>query len=278
MDNYYNQKKQDPINILYILGPGHCGSTLLNLCLDTHSSVIGVSEIISLNRKLPGWSGDEYVLKNYFWSKVNHKMKEKYGLPISAVPFDLNLSQNTKDIALHHNKLALETILDVSGKSIISDSSKNPNRLDDLLGSKLFNIRVIYLVRDGRAVVNAYRRKYNSFIVGWRNLTRIDNAVKRLKEKYGSKNWLTVHYEDLATNLEGTLRKICKFSEIKFEIRMLSPDTSNFNGLGGNRMRKQPIDNIKLDTAWKNEMSGLAKIFTSLIVSSFNRKHGYKDM
>ncbi len=277
MNYYYNEKIKDPINILYILGPGHCGSTLLNLCLDRHSSVIGVSEIISLNRKLPGWSGDDYVLKNYFWSKVNHKMKEKYGLPISAIPFDLNLAQTTKEIALHHNKLALKTILDISEKSIISDSSKNPNRLDDLLGSKLFNVRVIYLVRDGRAVVHSYRRKYNSFFVGWRNLIRIDNASKRLKEKYGSNNWLTVRYEDLATNLEGTLRKICKFSKIKFELSMLSPDTSKFNGVGGNRMRKYPIENIKLDTEWKNKKLGIVSIFISLIVSNFNRKHSYKN-
>lgn len=276
MNNHY-QENFDPINILYILGPGHCGSTLLNLCLDKHSSVIGVSEIIQLNRKLPGWSGDEYVLQNNFWSKVNQEMQEKFGLAITQVSFELNSAQTSKESAIHKNKLALRSILNVSDKNIISDASKNPNRLDVLLGSKHFNVRVIYLVRDGRAVVHAYRRKYDSWFVGWRSLMRIDKAAIRLKEKYGSKNWLTIRYEDLATNPKKTLEEICTFSNINFEPIMLSPDTSKFNGIGGNRLRKHPIENIKLDTAWKNEMPRLVRTFTSLTVSSFNRKHGYKD-
>ena len=68
----------NPVELIYILGPGHCGSTLLNLCLDKHSSVIGVSEIITLNRKIPGWSGEENILESNFWSNVDNLMQDKY--------------------------------------------------------------------------------------------------------------------------------------------------------------------------------------------------------
>ena len=78
-------------------------------------------------------------------------------------------------------------------------------------------------------------------------------------------------------NLETTLKKISDFTKVKFESSMLLPDTSKFNGLGGNRIRKYPIKEIKLDTAWKTEMSTLMRGFTSLTVSSFNRRHGYID-
>ncbi len=267
----------NPIEVLYIFGAGHCGSTLLNLCLDQHSSIIGVSEIKSLNLKRPGWSGDEYALDNKFWSKVDLMMLEKYDVGLKEVNFNLNTLLQSNDFNLNQNKLVFETILDLAGKRIISDASKIPNRLENLLNSKLFKVRVIYLIRDGRAIVHAYRRKYGHWLTGWNNLMGIDRAAKRLMKNYGPENWLTIRYEDMVTDLEGTLKKICSFNKVNFESSMLLPDTSKFNGLGGNRIRKTQIKNIKIDNAWKTEMSTLMRVFTALTVSSFNRRHGYSD-
>jgi hypothetical protein len=268
-----------PVELLYILGPGHCGSTLLNLCLDKHSSVIGVSEIITLNRKIPGWSGEENILESNFWSKVDSLMQDKHGIALSEIPFSLKakVSKLPHNLFLQYNKFALEAILEIAGKSIVADASKNPKRLDILLRSPLFKVRVIYLVRDGRAIVHAYRRKYGNWLVGWFNLMRTENAANNLKSQYGSDNWLTIRYEDMVTNLEDTLKTVCKFSGIKFESNMLLPDTKNFNGLGGNRLRKYPIKDIILDNAWKTQMSVLMRSFTTFTVAKFNKRHGYTD-
>ena len=105
-------------------GAGHCGSTLLNLCLDRHSLVFGASEIISLNRKSPGWSGNKYILNDTFWSKVNSYMYNKYSEKLSKVPFNLSKSIPSYDLAIERNKIALESILNISGKKIICDSIK----------------------------------------------------------------------------------------------------------------------------------------------------------
>src|SRR6056297_1886775 len=45
--------------LVYVVGVGHCGSTLLSLALDRHPDVFAVSEIIGLNAKIPGWSKNE---------------------------------------------------------------------------------------------------------------------------------------------------------------------------------------------------------------------------
>ena len=277
MSKNNNYPKNNQVDILYILGAGHCGSTLLNLCLDRHSAVVGVSEIITLNRKSPGWSGDKYVLDEKYWSEVDRVMQEKYNKSLTEVPFNLKASLPSYSLALQSNKEALEAILEISKKSIISDASKNSKRLEALLLSTSFKVRVIYLVRDGRAIVHAYLRKYKSYWPGLFNLISTDHAARRLMAKYGSENWLTVRYEDLATDLEGTLRNICSFSKINYESLMLHPDTSNFNGLGGNRLIKRPIDKIILDNVWQTEMSRIARFFTSIMVSKFNRRHGYKN-
>ncbi len=277
MNYNYDIEKTNPVNIIYILGAGHCGSTLLSLCLDRHSSVIGLSEIITLNRKSPGWSGSKFVLSDKFWSDVNRDMREKYNERLTEVPFNLRKSSSTNHQALKRNKIALDSILNISGKSIICDSSKDSKRLDVLLGSKLFKVKVIYLVRDGRAIVHSYRRKYGSWLPGWFNLTSTDRAASKLKKKFGGNNWLTIRYEDMVTNLESSLNKICNFADINFEASMLKPNTFDFNGLGGNNLLNRPIDNIKLDTAWKTEMPTVVRTFTSVTVASFNRKYGYRN-
>ena len=277
MNKKYTYQETKPVEILYILGAGHCGSTLLNLCLDKHSDVVGVSEIITLNSKSPGWSGEKYVLDEKYWSEVDRVMHEKHNKNLAEVPFNLKASLPFYNLALQSNKEALEAILEISKKSIISDASKNSKRLEALLQSKSFKVRVIYLVRDGRAIVHAYRRKYKSCWPGLYNLISTDSAARRLMAKYGSENWLTIRYEDMATDLEGTLRNICSFSKINYESLMLHPDTSNFNGLGGNRLIKRPIDKIILDNVWQTEMPTMVRAFTSFIVANFNRRYGYKN-
>ena len=45
---YLHDERQDddkalqPVDVLYILGPGHCGSALLKLCLDRNSRAIAI--------------------------------------------------------------------------------------------------------------------------------------------------------------------------------------------------------------------------------------------
>ena len=58
---------------------------------------------------------------------------------------------------------------------------------------------------------------------------------------------------------------------------MLHPDTSHFNGIAGNRIVTRPIDKIKLDTAWKTEISILMRAFTALAVYRFNLRYGYRQ-
>jgi hypothetical protein len=103
-------------------------------------------------------------------------MNEKYSESLREVPFNLRPSLPSYYLALQRNRTACSCILNVSGKSIICDSSKDSKRLHVLFESKLFKVRVIYLVRDGRAIVHSYRRKYGSWVLGWFNLTRTDRA------------------------------------------------------------------------------------------------------
>lgn len=93
---------------------------------------------------------------------------------------------------------------------------------------------------------------------------RVDRAANRLKVSLASSDWLTFRHEDSATDLEGTLRRICGFCNVDFEPAMLSPDPANFHGLGGNRLRKRPIERITMDAAWRTEMASVTLVLLSL--------------
>lgn len=56
--------------IVYVIGAGHCGSTLLSLALDQHSDVISVSEIVGLNARTNGYAGEQDLRQNKFWSCI----------------------------------------------------------------------------------------------------------------------------------------------------------------------------------------------------------------
>ena len=110
---------------------------------------------------------------------------------------------------------------------------------------------------------------------GWKKLVRIDKAARDLATKHGNDNWLVIRYEDMASDLEGTLRRVCEFSGISFESAMLKPQTSEFNGVGGNRLRKHPVKKIVLDEDWKKDMPKIILAFTALSVRRFNSRYGY---
>lgn len=76
-------------------------------------------------------------------------------------------------------------------------------------------------------------------------------------------------------SLRHQLRRICEFIGYEFESEMLWPDNAQFNGVDGNRLRKQPVEHITLDTAWTREMPPMIRTLTALTVAGFNRRHGY---
>lgn len=92
--------------------------------------------------------------------------------------------------------------------------------------------KVILIVRDPRAILasrNAMIKKYPTVFIGrqWRKSVLIANY---LKNKY-QKRILILKYEDATLNKYLTLKKICKFLNVRFDNKMI--DENNYkDGLG----------------------------------------------
>ena len=227
--------------VIFIMGAGHCGSTLLDLILGSHSEGFSLAEFRVIPRLLDEKSRNPsekicVICKDQcdFWE---HK--------ISSSQLELfysgnNIFQKIKRKLVRQFKNPYDLLFDASGKSIMIDSSKAPHWFESQLSPrhtwKKTIPYLIYLKRDGRAVVNSYLRKYPE-----RGLEKIANRwVKNIVEmnayyeSFPFENRVTMHYEELAKYPERTMKKLCESLGISFEKQMLLYWSGDHHPIAGN--------------------------------------------
>jgi hypothetical protein len=225
--------------VVFIMGPGHCGSTLLDLLLGSHSQSFSLGELHRIGglvagpsegyRKICGVCVGECEL----WNKR---------MPLSFLRMYFareNKLQAGLSKVSHYTYNPYKLIARWSGKSLLIDSSKGAAWIERRLhpsytwhGIKPY---LIYMCRDGRAVVNSYYRKYPeqgiaNVIQKWKQQTDTMNAffIKFPHEK------MKVQYEELATRPERVVRALCGFLNIEYEEAMLRYWTHEHHHLMGN--------------------------------------------
>ncbi|MFQ5796789.1 MAG: sulfotransferase, partial [Candidatus Bipolaricaulia bacterium] len=264
--------------LIYILGSGHCGSTLLDLLLNGHSQILGLGEIKSIGKYTASAeeSGDNWV-HTPFWQKVKGCYEKTSQasfaqIDISNPKWSIARSWDAEDIETwtRPNDLLLSCIHRVSGAKMLTDASKFPHRLYLLQRAGLFDIRVIHLVRDGRAVMNSYIRKYGDFGTALRRWASPALLAFSLRRNFTKTDWLRIRYEELATRPKDTLKRVCAFLEVGFEPKMLAFRGHPYFGIGGNRMRYRGDAHIFLDERWKGELKLRHQLAFSLIAGWLN--------
>jgi hypothetical protein len=275
--------------LIYILGSGRCGSTLLDLLLNGHSQILGLGEVVTLNS---------------VFNPFNMPAGRKVGFQESYLPFwqdvrrcyesltdtafaDLNIRHprwrtipklRADDIAswAYPNKMLLASIQCVSGARMLVDASKFGQRLYLLQQSSFATIQVIHLVRDGRAVVNSYIRRYNDFNAGLRLWVTTALASFYLRRQFQHTDWLQVRYEHLAMRPEETLQNICAFLGLTFEHNMLAYRSRPYFGIGGNPLvMESEEERIVLDERWKQELSSKHQLIFATVAGWLNKLYGY---
>src|SRR5688572_27973139 len=146
--------------LLYILGSGHCGSTLLDLLLNRHSQILGLGEISVLKRYIAIANGARYDLHNPsssppekgrlrdwieteahsldspFWQAVKQHYEDVSGAAFEQIDFHeprwkTVRSWRAKEIEswAQPNEILLSCLGQISGARILTDASKSPHRL-----------------------------------------------------------------------------------------------------------------------------------------------------
>ena len=206
--------------VVFIMGPGHCGSTLLDLILGSHSNTFSLAELHAISKRLEFAKRGNTCLcgicsgKCAFWDeqasfsvlKLFYSRKSK----LSRVLFKLS----------RYFFNPYHFIFRWSNKSILIDSSKQPywfnSQLTPSYTWKNIVPYLIYLSRDGRAVINSYLRKYPKRGIVQITETWKDQIIKMngFYDQFPNKK-KKVKYEDLAMHPERVIKSICHFADMQ---------------------------------------------------------------
>lgn len=195
------------------------------------------------------------------------------------------------------NTALIESILSLSNKKLVVDSSKIGIRLKYLMRNPTLDIKVIRLIRDGRAVSLTYMDPANfadaqnrelrdgglggdrsaerlSMEQAAREWRRSNEEAETLLRGVDRKRWVGIHYEELCRQPEDTLKKIFEFLEVSTD-----PINLNFRSVEhhivGNGMRLDDSSQIKVDDRWRSQLTkSQIAVFTHL-AGKMNKALGY---
>ncbi len=226
-----SNRDQPMSTIVYILGTSFCGSTLLHTLLDRHPDVNGFNELIQLGRYFGEWKDMHHnPLDRPFWQSVRACYERETGKPFDQIDllkaFDVaSLKQEQKANWKQTNEALYDCLFRKTGKSIIVDSSKHATRLAMLLQSDYADsLKVIYLVRDQRAVYASFRKRGNKRLYALRGLHSHAIRSERVLRKLPDHQKFHLRYESLVADPEGVLRNLTDFIGVPYTDTMLAPD------------------------------------------------------
>lgn len=303
------------------MGYGHSGSTLLDILLGSHDQIISVGEMVHYD---PMSSEGENLCacgekhsQCAYWVNVSEHFKSLVSDAKTFFPKVLkNKFDNWRSLIcwirlLHRRKkpsqeyreycrhlVALFKAVSISsGRSIIVDSSKSPCRATTLAGLKdMIDLRIIHLVRDGRAVCWSMMKKIRysndirfpeikrliAFIramIGWTATNLAAECI--IKMGVGGDYYLKIRYEDLVEDHEAFFKQV----GIVTGESMRKPMMAISSGIeldighmaGGNpfRMRKKVAFNPDYDWC-RNLPFGYKKLF-GLVCGRALKHYGYPN-
>ncbi len=210
----------------FIIGSGRSGTTLLRMILCSHSKITIPPEtwyIIPLVKELPINKmldrlqisrAIDIVTSHYRWPDMGISTKEL----ISKIN-DLKVLF-LKDIL----NIIYDSHLKLHGKSRWGDKTPPYIQIVPELNALYPDAKFIHLIRDGRDVTKSFhdKRWFGPFlhknVKEWKSSINISATYKN---KEYSNRIIEIKYENLVTNIEDVVRKICLFIDESFEPQML---------------------------------------------------------
>ncbi|SFA67472.1 sulfotransferase family protein, partial [Metapseudomonas otitidis] len=227
-----------PVKTAFIVGTGRCGTSWLGQMLNSHTEICVPPEI----QLLFEYSDNGNRLTEAFSLATSSELDSKNLVKIieQGCPHKLEMffdyhefcnREDTPKGSLREFVTSFySAIAERHGKSwLIEQTPWYGSRLD-LLCSFFPEAKVIHMIRDGRDVALSFTRTPWWHTSPRLNLARWQREIKKIALDatlyFNSSSYLEVKYEDLASNTESEMRRICAFLGVDFDPKMLDP--SNF--------------------------------------------------
>ncbi|NET17701.1 MAG: sulfotransferase [Okeania sp. SIO1H6] len=159
---------------------------------------------------------------------------------------------------------------------------------------KEFDVHLLHLVRDGRAVLNSFLRKRRNKNVEYLSnfwLQRVTNN-EIFFEKFSLGHKMLLRYEQLATAPQETMQEVCNFLGIEFSMEMIQYWKYEHHIISGNSKTKSLSNkyknktedsqnssdfSIKINLNWRTQLTedNLQKFYA--IVGEKNKFYEWND-
>jgi len=267
--------------IIYIMSDVRSGSTLLENILSNAPKTLSVGEIHHLDSYL--YKGKRGKTVNWvcscgkstsdceYWKAILTNLKRK-NIKISNTSIKQTKSGNKQIIenynlgVIKHIDEIYNAIFDENDVDIIVDSSKKTTHGQLLYNNSKYNIRIIYLKRDIRAVTfskakwaKKNNQKEKSLYHILRRTKIHDIKLKKALRTIAPDHLIEIKYEELAKQPHRAIKQIVqKFGLPSFDVPEYM-DFSNNHTIGGTptKFEKSPI---KYDDKWE-ELSKRKPVF-----------------
>ncbi len=311
----------DRIKVIYIGGSGRSGSTVLTKLLNYWKGLIGLNEICYLweygiEGNHPVSNGDLFS-ESAFWKQV-----------LGAVFHDKQIIREEVDFFAHPSQVGLKnlllnqwwvqpqgrnvetyakniealyaSVLATSGDHYVVDSSKTPDYAYFLSRIKTFDILLIHLIRDPRAVAYSWGKKFKrrdtqeGADVAMTRFGLLKSTLRWIKWNVGCEllkrkqnvRYLRVRYEDFVQNPRAVLDNVSAMLDLPtsspryhltekgFEDRYHARDISIW---GNPKVRtKRGAIQVTEDSEWIKKLSLKKKLIVTLLTLPLLVRYGYR--
>lgn len=321
--------------LAYILASSHSGSTLLAMLLASHPAICSVGELKATSFGDPTQyrcSCGELIAACSFWRAISRRLAAAgfvFDIANARTNVDSDataymrrllrplhrgwLLEVVRDIALHvsprwrnHlrnfrrlNDALVRALIAQTGKTVVVDSSKIGIRLKYLLRTPTLDVRVIRLIRDGRAVALTYtdpeqyadssdralrgggngssregeRIPLTDAVHEWRRSTEEAEAIV---SQLDPSRHITVSYEELCASPDSTLQRIFAFLEVAPCRESIRHWRTQQHHVVGNGMRFDTTAQIELDQRWRSALTTADLNVFRAEAGILNRRLGYR--
>lgn len=306
----------DKIKILYIAGAGRSGSTLIDILLgkiDGFTSFGELRWIWQRSFRENQLTGDDLPFKESpFWNEVVQQafggfdkidpeylitLKEKVDR-LRYIPQLARPQWRTEKFLKNFNELSsylvplYSAIQNVSGCELIIDSSKDPSYGYILNAIPEFEVYILHLVRDSRAVAHSWQRKKVRPEIHWKQQYMPQFGIFRSSRVWNNSNlacegfrfindrYMFMRYEDFTkAPFKHTRDMLDFFGYQDKSLDFLSDNKFQPSGapsVSGNPLRFQKDEiTIKSDAEWSKKMPMSQQALVSVLTSPLMAGYGY---
>ncbi|MCU7940415.1 MAG: sulfotransferase [gamma proteobacterium symbiont of Bathyaustriella thionipta] len=169
-----------------------------------------------------------------------------------------------------------DLVLEQLDKKHIIDSSKNIHKAVSIYEQQPSKVKIIYLIRDGRGVVNSFlskgRPRKKSFSA-WKKYNL--RALKLFKKRVPEDALHIVRYEDFVENTAACVKNICSFLDVEFHPEMLDISRGKRHLVNGNQTMYNRGKGLVADTKWLTELKPADEHYFYKKCGRLNQELGY---